>query len=1002
MSRKHNRRRSASPRVLAEAVEPRILFAYLQMTPIIGGANPFNGIDVGALSTPALGDVDGDGDLDAVVGEQAGTLVYFKNLGSVTSPAYVQQNGGTNPLNGIDIGSLPTPTLGDVDGDGDLDVLVGETSGTVLYFKNTGTATVPVFVQQTGAANPLNGVDVGNYSAPVLADVDGDGDLDGIVGADDGAVRYFKNTGSVVSPIYSEQTGGANPLNGFVTDDSTPTLGDVDGDGDLDALLGAADGALVHLKNTGSATASAYVQQTGAANLMSGFDVGTYSAPAVADMDGDGDLDAIVGAADGTLRYYRGDTMTLPIGSTNQTGAANPFNGIDVSDHSAPALGDLDGDGDLDAVVGTRDPSPLRYFRNTGTSTAPVYAEQTGPYVPLTGAGNPFNGINCDINSRLALGDVDDDGDLDLVEGRFDGSSQRYFRNTGTATAPVYVEQTGAANPFSSVFVGFSSTPTLGDVDGDGDLDALAGNTDGLLIYFKNTGTATSPVYVQQTGAANPWDTFAFGTRVAPALGDMDRDGDLDAVVGLIDGMLRYYKNTGTATAPVYVEQTGAANPLNNYDVGSIAKPELVDLDRDGDLDAIVGASNGTLFYFQSNRVPVVNSAISDQTFTGPGVQSYTVSADTFFDLESPVLSYSATLTSGAALPAWLSFNPATRQFSGNPLRLEASPLQIRVTVNDGQGGIAFDDFQLTLVNVGDPPVAGNDFYSVNQNTVLTANGVSPNPVGVLANDNDPEGFALSAGVVTLPAHGSVLMNLNGTFTYTPTAGYSGPDSFTYQAGNGVLVSNAATVSINVIDTVGPTVQQSQFLFNTAPQKLTVKFNENVSASLTAADFLVMHAVTTAPVPFTLSYDVPTNSATLTITGILGDDDYLLRVKAAGVTDATGNAMAADHDLPFFFLAGDADHDRDVDVNDLGVLASNWQQSPRTFSQGDFDYNGTVNVNDLGILASHWQQNLVPPAAPSMVSNARNSTERSLREAIFANPRLKNSSGLLGAINELS
>ena len=78
--------------------------------------------------------------------------------------------------------------------------------------------------------------------------------------------------------------------------------------------------------------------------------------------------------------------------------------------------------------------------------------------------------------------------------------------------------------------------------------------------------------------------------------------------------------------------------------------------------------------------------------------------------------------------------------------------------------------------------------------------------------------------------------------------------------------------------------------------------------------------------------------------------------------------MAADHVLDFFVLAGDANHDRKVDVADLGILASNWQQSPRTFAQGDFDYNGTVDVSDLGILASNWQQNLAPPAAPLSLS----------------------------------
>jgi hypothetical protein len=65
-------------------------------------------------------------------------------------------------------------------------------------------------------------------------------------------------------------------------------------------------------------------------------------------------------------------------------------------------------------------------------------------------------------------------------------------------------------------------------------------------------------------------------------------------------------------------------------------------------------------------------------------------------------------------------------------------------------------------------------------------------------------------------------------------------------------------------------------------------------------------------------------------------------------------------------LAGDADSDGDVDVNDLGILASNWQQSPRTFSQGDFDHSGTVDIVDLSILASHWnQQAAAPSAAPA-------------------------------------
>jgi hypothetical protein len=72
-------------------------------------------------------------------------------------------------------------------------------------------------------------------------------------------------------------------------------------------------------------------------------------------------------------------------------------------------------------------------------------------------------------------------------------------------------------------------------------------------------------------------------------------------------------------------------------------------------------------------------------------------------------------------------------------------------------------------------------------------------------------------------------------------------------------------------------------------------------------------------------------------------------------------------------IPGDADHDGDVDVIDLGILATNWQQTPRTFAQGDFDHNGTVDVNDLGILASHWQQSpgaLLPSGDPLLSLNS--------------------------------
>ena len=112
--------------------------------------NPFDGIDVGRDSSPAFADIDNDGDLDLVVGEYEGELKYYENVGGATAPAYVLRSGDADPFEGIDVGDYSTPVLADVDGDGDLDLVVGAKDGTVSYFKNTGSLTSPDFEKKEG------------------------------------------------------------------------------------------------------------------------------------------------------------------------------------------------------------------------------------------------------------------------------------------------------------------------------------------------------------------------------------------------------------------------------------------------------------------------------------------------------------------------------------------------------------------------------------------------------------------------------------------------------------------------------------------------------------------------------------------------------------------------------------------------------------------------------------------------------------------------------------
>jgi VCBS repeat-containing protein len=111
----------------------------------------------------------------------------------------------------------------------------------------------------------------------------------------------------------------------------------------------------------------------------------------------------------------------------------------------------------------------------------------------------------------------------------------------------------------------------------------------------------------------------------------------------------------------------------------------------------------------------------------------------------------------------------------------------------DGNGTLSGNVATVT-VNVDAPPVSAADTYATPKATPLTVPAAS----GVLANDTDPNGLTMTASLVSGPSHGNITLNADGSFTYTPAAGYFGPDSFTYQATDGVATGNTATVTLKV------------------------------------------------------------------------------------------------------------------------------------------------------------------------------------------------------------
>jgi hypothetical protein len=265
-----------------------------------------------------------------------------------------------------------------------------------------------------------------------------------------------------------------------------------------------------------------------------------------------------------------------------------------------------------------------------------------------------------------------------------------------------------------------------------------------------------------------------------------------------------------------------------------------------------------------------------------------------------------------------------------------------------------------------DPVTGGNSI-------TLVASGANSEDgtvtsVGFYRESNGDPG--LQVGIEGDTLVGTSITNVNGFWSVNVSTVGLGAGTYTYyaQATDDIgLIGAPAMTSGSVVVGAAPSVFSSQFMYKTAPHKIAFQFDQDVSASVAMEDFVVQKVGGPAMTPDSFTYDPATHTVTLVFNTPLPNGRYTATALAAGITSTGGTPMAANHQLPFLFMRGDANNDGAVDVADLGILATNWQQSPRDFSHGDFDYSGTVDVADLGILASNWQQQLPAPSAAAAV-----------------------------------
>jgi hypothetical protein len=181
-----------------------------------------------------------------------------------------------------------------------------------------------------------------------------------------------------------------------------------------------------------------------------------------------------------------------------------------------------------------------------------------------------------------------------------------------------------------------------------------------------------------------------------------------------------------------------------------------------------------------------------------------------------------------------------------------------------------------------------------------------------------------------------------------------------FALGSGVLSGGSQLIgSIGIkwtLDTLAPSVSMSNFEYESR-QAMNFKFTEDVSASLNVADIVLKNVTNNTTIPsgaMAMVYDTQTNTATVTFpglaNGILPNGTYAATIAANDVTDVAGNALIASHQLDFFFIQGDADHNGVINFDDYARIDFGFNNGLTGFSNGDFNYDGVINFDDYALI----------------------------------------------------
>ncbi|UUO08851.1 VCBS repeat-containing protein [Blastopirellula sp. J2-11] len=451
-----------------------------------------------------------------------GYVYWIRNQGTTEKPKYqepVQLEAAGAP---VDVFGMPTPNLADFDGDGDLDLLCGEFLDGFTYFENAGTRSEPHFAagrKLTANGQPLK-MDL-QMITPTAIDWDADGDVDLIVGDEDGRVALVEHTGKIVDgtpqflqPQYFQQQADRLKFGALVT----PFSVDWDNDGDEDLIAGNSAGYIALIENTDGGNPPKWapprkLEVDGQPIRVQAGENGSIQGPAeakwgyttlnVADWDHDGRLDLIVNSIWGKVEWYRnlGGTpaklaAAQPI-EVQWPGAPpkpawnwwNPEGKELVTQwRTTPVVIDLNQDGLNDLVCLDHEGYLALFERQKQGETLTlspgkrIFTQPNGEPLRLNEKTAGKSG-----RRKLCFADWDGDGRLDLL---INSGNVDFFRNVSTDKLPWAFKNQGQVH--KQRLAGHTTSPTIVNWDQDARPDLLIGAEDGHFYYLKNNEAPVS------------------------------------------------------------------------------------------------------------------------------------------------------------------------------------------------------------------------------------------------------------------------------------------------------------------------------------------------------------------------------------------------------------------------------------------------------------------------------------------------------------------------------